>query len=119
MSNTSRSRLTPAQRRGRSGRPARRVAAQTFQRKGTICAICGHHGASDSDHIVPLDLGGDPLALSNRQPVHGKTPCYQCPPYPNGKPRRCNQTKGNTLTSGRGKRKPGAAHRRLNNSEAW
>jgi 5-methylcytosine-specific restriction endonuclease McrA len=114
-----RERLTPAQRRGRHGRPARRVAAQTLAVKGRICGICGHPGASDSDHIVPLDQGGDPLALWNRQPAHGKEPCYQCPPYANGKPRRCNQSKGNTVTSGRGQRKPGSAQRRLNTSEAW
>ncbi len=119
MSNRYRARLTPAQRRGRSGRPAERVRQQTFARYGTRCAICGHAGASDSDHIVPISRGGDPLALSNRQPVHGTVPCTVCPPYANGKPRRCNQSKGNLVTSGRGKRKPGSAQRRLNTSEAW
>jgi 5-methylcytosine-specific restriction endonuclease McrA len=118
MSNRSRDRLTAAQRRGRSGRPADRVRQQTFQRYGTRCAICGHEGASDSDHIVPISRGGDPLALSNRQPAHGRVPCTVCPPV-NGKPRRCNQSKGNMLTSGRGKRKGTAAQRRLNTSEAW
>lgn len=119
MSNASRARLTPHQRTGRSGRANDDVRKRMFARRGDRCAICGHRGASDSDHIVPLSKGGHPTALSNRQPAHGRVPCYQCPPYANGKPRRCNQDKGNMATSGRGKRKPDASHKRLNTSEAW
>lgn len=91
-----------------------------FARRGSRCHICGHLGASDSDHVTPLSQGGHPTSQANRLPAHGRTPCYQCPPNPKtGKPRRCNQEKGNMLTSGRGKRKANASHKRLNTSEAW
>lgn len=57
----------------------------------THCALCGRWvdktlpytdpGAPEVDEIIPLSLGGDPLAWSNLALVH----------------RRCNQQKGNKL----------------------
>jgi len=62
-----------------------------------ICVLCGHPGAMEADHIVPLavdpDQYVDPDAL---QPAHGSScPCTHpdCV-YPNGKGRSCNQVRG-------------------------
>ena len=66
-------------RRGRAGRPYRRLW-QLVVRPGTSCWICGqpirwglrrNHPAGPSlDHVIPLDLGGDPLHPDNARPAH-------------------------------------------------
>lgn len=118
MGNASRARLPKHLRIGRSGRRAEKIRKLTFERYGDTCWRCGHPGASDSDHVVPLSHGGDPLSLDNRRPAHGKVPCYRCPRGPGGRPRRCNQERGNALPSARATM-PKRSNKGMNTSEAW
>lgn len=78
-------------RRGRWGRPWRRVRAQVLA-ASTVCWICGHDGSDSVDHVTPLAIGGDPLDPDNLAPAHHR-PCPQC-----GK--RCNIARG--VRPGRG-----------------
>ena len=68
--------------RGRGGRPWRRLVQQVCQ-PGAVCAIChgekgpivwglrhGHPLGPSVDHIVPLSKGGHPTAPWNLQPAH-------------------------------------------------
>ena len=119
MSNRSRARLPPRQRLGRSGARWEQARAEMFRQKGRICWICGHDGASDADHRIPLSRGGSRYDQGNLYPAHGITPCYLCPRGKDGKPRRCNQSRGNGVTSGRGTRKESGSQVRLNVSEPW
>ena len=74
-------------RRGRSGRPWRRLRAQVLAEE-TRCWLCGHPvdrtlpGAHPQgptvDHIIPLSRGGNPLDRNNARLAH----------------RRCNVTRG-------------------------
>lgn len=76
------------------------------QATGPTCGICGHPGSDSLDHIRPVslypELAKDP---TNLRPVHGVNGCPHCPPNTsrdkrrNGQPRRCNQSKGNSLTN--------------------
>lgn len=116
MSNGTARRMSPEQRAGRYGRKAREIRALTFAVWGTICHICGHDGASDSDHLVPLSKGGAPLDIRNRRPAHGVRPCNECPPYPNGRPRRCNTEKGDGTI---GRARAARAAVAMNTSEDW
>ncbi len=59
---------------------------------GTDCWICGHHGAGEADHLIPISLDPhqpvDPHAM---RPSHGaNAPCPVCG-------RKCNQEKGDKL----------------------
>lgn len=72
-------------RRGRWGRPWRRVRASVLA-ASTICWICGHDGSDSVDHITALALGGAPLDPDNLAPAHHR-PCPTCR-------RQCNQARG-------------------------
>lgn len=51
-----------------------------------VCHICGHVGADEVDHVVPLARGGSEDE-SNLRPAHGAVPCPTC----GG---QCNRSKG-------------------------
>lgn len=73
----------------RTGGQARRVRAETFALKGTVCAICGHDGATESGHVISLaDRPGQALSVEGREPVHGTS--GRCPVCH----RACNQEQG-------------------------
>lgn len=73
----------------RTGHRARQVRAQTFEVHGTTCWICGHEGAGESDHAVPVSVdAGLALAVENRRPAHGTS--SRCPTCG----RACNQERG-------------------------
>ena len=74
---------------GRSGHRARQVRDATFRMHGTTCWICGHEGARESDHAVPLSAdAGLALVVENRRPAHGAS--SRCPTCG----RACNQERG-------------------------
>jgi 5-methylcytosine-specific restriction endonuclease McrA len=74
---------------GRTGHRARQVREQTFERYGRTCWICGHDGAGESDHVVPLaEDAGLALVVENRRPAHGSS--SRCPTCG----RACNQERG-------------------------
>lgn len=60
-----------------------------FARYGTVCVHCGHEGAGEADHIVPVKLDPDqPVDPDGMRPSHGTScPCPVCG-------RRCNQERG-------------------------
>lgn len=64
-------------------------------RASTVCALCGHEGATDADHIVPPDKGGGRYDVGNLQPAHGVLGCPVCG-------RKCNQSKGDSTEQGAG-----------------
>lgn len=53
-----------------------------------VCHICGHPGATQVDHVMPLALGGHPTDMRNLRPAHGPgaAACPTCG-------RKCNRTK--------------------------
>lgn len=58
-----------------------------------VCALCGHAGASEIDHRIPVGPPhyGDPLDKTNWQPAHGSAgPCSVCH-------RCCNQIRSNRV----------------------
>lgn len=61
----------------------------------TICHLCGHDGAGDVDHVLPLAVlqaeGIDPRDVQYLRPAHGSL--SRCPTCR----RCCNQIKGNKL----------------------
>ena len=73
------------QRRGRGGRPWRRVRAQVLA-ASRICWICGHDGSDSVDHLTPLADDGAALDPANLAPAH-HAPCPTCG-------RRCNASRG-------------------------
>jgi hypothetical protein len=82
--------------RHRVGRPYRRARAQMFRLYGYVCHICGHGGANEADHLVPISVdSGQPIDPHAMRPSHGSSrPCRVCQ-GPEGKPRCCNQERGN------------------------
>lgn len=81
--------------RHRAGRPYQRAKRQMFAMFGDLCHLCGHHGAGEADHLVPIAVDADqPIDPYGMRPAHGSnSPCPTCPPR-NGKPRSCNQERG-------------------------
>lgn len=79
------SRAVPIDRRGRQGRPWRRMRAAVLA-ASDVCWICGHQGADSVDHLHPLARGGSALDPSNLAPAH-HNPCPTCG-------RRCNASRG-------------------------
>ncbi len=73
----------------RTGRPARTARAQVLA-ASRICLVCGHDGSDSTDHIIPLDRGGD-SSVNNQAPCH-HLPCPTCA-------QRCNRAKGTKLLS--------------------
>ena len=71
-----------------------------FATQGTTCWLCGHEGAGEADHGDPISLHPDQrVSADGMRPAHGSSaPCY----HPDcmarkGKPRSCNQERGNGL----------------------
>jgi 5-methylcytosine-specific restriction protein A len=46
-----------------------------MDRDNAVCHVCGHGGADEVDHVVPLAEGGLDH-VSNLAPIH-KRPCHQ------------------------------------------
>lgn len=89
--------------RHRGGRPYRTARRRMFEIYGTICHICGHDGAGEADHLVPISIDAEqPVDPHTMRPSHGvNAPCPVCVGN-NGKPRACNQERGNKpLTTAR------------------
>lgn len=81
--------LTRVRSAHRSGARARRVQRETFEVHGDTCWICGHGGARESDHVVPLSSApGQPLVVDGRLPAHGAN--ARCPVCG----RACNSERG-------------------------
>jgi 5-methylcytosine-specific restriction endonuclease McrA len=61
-----------------------------------VCAHCGHLGAGEADHIVPLAVApNQPVSADGIRPTHGTSSrCPTCPPGRNGRARACNQERG-------------------------
>jgi len=75
--------------RGAHWREARQRA---FAAYGDTCHACGHPGAREVDHVIPMAPGtvspADYLNPANHRPIHGTScPCPVCG-------RACNQSKG-------------------------
>lgn len=82
--------------RHRVGRPHRRAVTQMFAIYGDLCHLCGHPGARQADHLVPIrDWPDQPIDPHLMRPAHGggneerglDNPCPICG-------RRCNQERG-------------------------
>lgn len=75
--------------RHRTGRPYRRARAQMFATYGDTCHICGHAGAREADHLVPVSHDSDqPVDPHLMRPAHGgNAPCPVCG-------RACNAERG-------------------------
>lgn len=86
----------------RSSRPYQRARAEMFKLYGDVCHLCGHSGATDADHLIPLahDLTQPPDPHGMR-PAHGVAGCVTCG-------RKCNQERGT-----------GAVRRTLRHSRPW
>lgn len=58
---------------------------------GYFCALCGHYGAGDVDHILPLARGGELLEMTNLRASHGAlSKCWECDPH---RGKACNQAR--------------------------
>lgn len=75
--------------RHRAGRPWRRAKAAMHAVYGYTCIHCGHDGARESDHLIPLAIDPDqPVDWRGIRPSHGSNyPCPSCG-------RKCNQERG-------------------------
>lgn len=82
--------------RHRTGRPYRTARKLMFQIYGDICHLCGHESAGEADHLVPISIDADqPIDPHEMRPAHGSNaPCPVCVGR-DGKPRKCNQERGN------------------------
>lgn len=82
---------------GRSGHRYR-IAREEVLSASDICWICGHGGAGDVDHIIPLSVWPDqPVDPALMRPAHGVDGCPACPRKPDGRLRKCNQERGASL----------------------
>lgn len=68
---------------------------------GYTCHICGHPGANEADHLTPISVDPhQPVDPYLMRPSHGgRRGCPYCP-RTRGKPRRCNQERGNRPLAG-------------------
>jgi hypothetical protein len=84
----------------RVGRRYRHAKAVMHAMFGDTCHICGHAGAGEADHLIPISLVPDqPLDPEAMRPAHGSNyPCVDptCMAR-KGKPRSCNQERGNII----------------------
>jgi hypothetical protein len=56
---------------------------------GTTCHLCGHEGAGDADHLVPLSVwGNQPYEPMLSRMAHGVAGCETCG-------LKCNSSRGN------------------------
>lgn len=58
-----------------SGSREQKRAQYVLERDDTICHVCGHPGADEADHVVPLSQGGSDT-LDNLKPIH-REPCHR------------------------------------------
>lgn len=73
----------------RGGRPYTRTKQRMHDLFGWVCHLCGHGGAGESDHLIPLSVWPDqPLDAELMRPAHGAN--YPCPTCG----RKCNQERG-------------------------
>lgn len=74
----------------RAGRPYRSARTRMFQIYGHVCHLCGHEGAGEADHLIPISIDADqPVDPNAMRPAHGSnSPCDTCG-------RKCNQSRGN------------------------
>ncbi len=81
--------------RHRVGRPYRVARQQMFALYGTVCHLCGHEGAGESDHLDPVSRNPDqPIDPYLMRPAHGaNAPGPTCG-------RKCNTERGNKPLSG-------------------
>jgi hypothetical protein len=98
--------MTPPRRRrparsrhGAEGAVWRRISKAVVSRDYGICWICGHAGANEADHVIPVTERPDlSLDASNLKAAHGwPFPCPVCTPAAlarGGKPVYCNELKG-------------------------
>jgi hypothetical protein len=79
--------------RHRGGRPYMAAKAQMFAAFGTRCWHCGHEGAGEADHVVPLKVDpGQPVDYRGLRPSHGSN--YPCPEPECQLGPHCNQRRG-------------------------
>lgn len=71
------------------GRPWKRVRRRVLDDSDT-CWLCGHLGADEVDHVIPISLGGAQLDPANLRPAHGIRGCPFCH-------RKCNRERGANL----------------------
>ena len=89
---------------GRSTRRWKTKVRPAILGASDVCHWCGHPGANDVDHHpIPYSVLAltAPEHLENPdycRPIHGVEGCPVCPPR-NGKPRRCNQEKGDQVNA--------------------
>lgn len=80
--------------RVRIGNAYLKAREKMFAKYGDVCHICGHPGARQADHLVPLrENPNQPIGADGMRPAHGAgrpdndNPCPTCG-------RRCNQQRG-------------------------
>jgi hypothetical protein len=80
----------------RAGRPYRTARKRMFEIYGDTCHLCGHGQAGEADHLEPISIDGDqPIDPHAMRPSHGaNAPCPVCVGN-SGRPRACNQERGN------------------------
>jgi hypothetical protein len=73
----------------RAGRPYRTARKRMFEIYGDLCHLCGHEGAGEADHLVPIKIDADqPIDPHAMRPAHGaNAPCPVCG-------RKCNTSRG-------------------------
>lgn len=59
----------------KSGSAQQRRARHVLLKHDGLCHVCGHAGADQADHVVPLSEGGAD-DLSNLRPIHAE-PCHR------------------------------------------
>lgn len=60
-----------------------------FAAFGRVCHLCGHDGATDADHLIPISVDStQPVDYRRMRPAHGVTGCPVCKV-------KCNQSRGN------------------------
>lgn len=81
-----------------------RPLREAFLAAHPICWICGHPGADQIDHYIPVSKAPWlAMVVSNWRAVHGVNGCPLCPltvssdRRRHGKTRKCNQSKGNRM----------------------
>lgn len=83
---------------GRTGARYLRARQEVLDASDT-CWICGHGGSTDADHVIPLAVWPDqPVDPALMRPAHGVDGCPWCPRTADGKLRKCNQSRGASLT---------------------